>query len=288
MAYAFGTRDGIDARRSTRATIRPSRRSRTTLGHFDPPRAASVGELARSPCRTTLARASRRRRARGSGDVNFLSLGPSPPRHRSSARHGFGQRDEYPIRPIELVANNHISPCFHIDSQQGAIREWPGRHWVISLCHLPRDRAATPRSVPRPGELRGLAAHHPQHLPLSISLSTPLPEDPHMKLTYARLVVPSLALTIALGLGACGRAQHVAGSLAGPGRVGVGPQIVAGCPSLIANDLNSAFNLILEQGMVAQFRSNRLRIETVGDIAEVPLGPAGACIAADVPNIEVI
>ncbi len=109
-----------------------------------------------------------------------------------------------------------------------------------------------------------------------------------MKLSYAKVVAPLLAAAAALGLGACGRAEHVTDAVSGPGRHGGRPQIVAGCPSLVSNNPNSAFNLLLETGSVPQFRANRLRIQTVGDFAELSLGAAGACIAADVPTMNVI
>lgn len=112
-----------------------------------------------------------------------------------------------------------------------------------------------------------------------------------MKLSTQKFVLPLLALTAALGLGACSRAQHVSDNLAGPGtsRTGAGTQVVAGCPTLIANDINTAFDFNVETGAVVQFRTgNRIRIETSGDAAEVSIATAGACAASDIPSINFI
>src|SRR5262249_37995049 len=128
-----------------------------------------------------------------------------------------------------------------------------------------------------------LAAHRPVS-----RLSPPRSrEDPHMKLTYAKVAAPILALAIALGIGACSRAQHVTGAITGPGRSGPGSQIVSGCPTLIANVPNSAFDCILDQGSVAQFRANRLRIDVIGDATEIQVLSMGSCIASDVPTINI-
>ncbi len=111
-----------------------------------------------------------------------------------------------------------------------------------------------------------------------------------MKKSYTHIVMPVLALAAALGLGACSRAQHVTDSVAGPGsaRTGAGTQVVAGCPTLIANTLNTAFNFNVETGAVVQFRSNRIRVETSGDAAEVSINAAGPCAASDIPSINFI
>jgi hypothetical protein len=108
-----------------------------------------------------------------------------------------------------------------------------------------------------------------------------------MKLSN-KFALPLFALTAALGLGACSRAQHVTDSITGPARAGAGTQVVAGCPTLIANDINTAFNFNVETGAVVQFRSNRIRIETVGDAAEVSVLAAGPCAASDIPSINFI
>ncbi len=110
-----------------------------------------------------------------------------------------------------------------------------------------------------------------------------------MKLITTKFALPLLALTAALGLGACSRAQHVTDSVAGPNRGGAGTQVVAGCPTLIANNINTAFDFNVETGAVVQFRAgNRIRIETVGDAAEVSIAAAGACAAADIPSINFV
>ena len=110
-----------------------------------------------------------------------------------------------------------------------------------------------------------------------------------MKLSTTKFALPLLALTAALGLGACSRAQHVTDNVAGPGRAGAGTQVVAGCPTLIANDINTAFNFNVESGAVVQFRAgNRIRIQTAGDAAEVSINAAGPCAASDIPSISFI
>src|SRR5262249_8327357 len=96
-----------------------------------------------------------------------------------------------------------------------------------------------------------------------------------------------LSLHDALPICACSRAQHVTGAITGPGRSGPGSQIVSGCPTLIANDPNSAFDCILDQGSVAQFRANRLRIDVIGDATEIQVLSMGSCIASDVPTINI-
>ena len=109
-----------------------------------------------------------------------------------------------------------------------------------------------------------------------------------MKRSYAKIAGPIVALAVALGLGACSRAQHVTGAVTAPGRNGPGTQINSGCPSLIANDPNSAFDVITESGTVAQFRSNRIRVDMIGDAAEIQLLAMGSCIATDIPTITVV
>ena len=113
-----------------------------------------------------------------------------------------------------------------------------------------------------------------------------------MNLSNSKLVLPvraALVLAMALSLGACSRAQHVTDNVAGPGRAGAGTQVVAGCPTLIANDINTAFNFNVESGAVVQFRAgNRIRIQTAGDAAEVSINAAGPCAASDIPSISFI
>ncbi len=110
-----------------------------------------------------------------------------------------------------------------------------------------------------------------------------------MKLPYARPATLLLALAAVAALGACSRAQHVTDALNGPGRTGAGTQGAAGCPTLVANDINTAFNFNTEFGAVASFRPGiRLRIETVGDAAEISMLACGQCAANDIPTINFI
>src|SRR5262245_65672615 len=68
---------------------------------------------------------------------------------------------------------------------------------------------------------------------------------------YAQKVLLSgLVALAAVALGACGRSEHVMRSVSGPGRSGVNPQVVSGCPTLNGNTLNSADAFTLETGSV--------------------------------------
>src|SRR5207302_3889736 len=91
----------------------------------------------------------------------------------------------------------------------------------------------------------------------------------------------------ALVIGGCSRSGHI-DSLSGPGRHGVGPQVVAGCPTLNENTLNTADPMIVETGAVPQFRSNRLRVDLTGDIAVPSIASMGSCAAADIPTITFV
>ena len=98
----------------------------------------------------------------------------------------------------------------------------------------------------------------------------------------------ALVAVAALGLGACSRSQHITDDIAGPGRHGAGTQVVAGCPTLTANTLNTADVFNTESGLVSKFKLGRLRIESIGDIAVPSILSMGACAAADIPTISVI
>ncbi len=109
-----------------------------------------------------------------------------------------------------------------------------------------------------------------------------------MKPSYPRIAVSLLALTFVIGLGACGRSQHVSDDIAGPGRHGAGTQVVAGCPTLVANTLATADAVNIESASVPQLRANRLRIMSIGDIAVPTIQSMGPCAAADIPTINFI
>jgi hypothetical protein len=93
---------------------------------------------------------------------------------------------------------------------------------------------------------------------------------------------------LALGLGACGREEHVSAPSARLSRSGTVPHIAAGCPTLTANTLNSASDFLLEFGAIVKFDSRRIRIETSGDIITPGIGLIGPCAAADVPTIRIV
>ena len=109
-----------------------------------------------------------------------------------------------------------------------------------------------------------------------------------MKPQYSRIATSLLTLALALVLGACGRSGHATSDLAGPGRHGAGTQVVAGCPTLVANTLATADAVNIESASVPQLRLNRLRIMSIGDIAVPTIQSMGPCAAADIPTINFI
>ena len=108
-----------------------------------------------------------------------------------------------------------------------------------------------------------------------------------MKPPYARIAASLLALT-ALGIGACSRSQHVTDDIAGPGRHGAGTQVVAGCPTLTGNTVNTADAFTVQSAFVPKNLPGRLRIEASGDIAVPTILSMGPCVAADIPTISII
>ncbi|MEQ1833392.1 MAG: hypothetical protein ABL977_10090 [Candidatus Eisenbacteria bacterium] len=95
-------------------------------------------------------------------------------------------------------------------------------------------------------------------------------------------------LALALSLGACSRAQRVTEPVSGIARDGAGTQVVAGCPTLVGNTLNTADAFTVEAGMIAGATTRRIRIETTGDIASPTIASMGACAAADIPSINFV
>ena len=110
-----------------------------------------------------------------------------------------------------------------------------------------------------------------------------------MTLSAKKFLVPTQAvivLGLALGLGACSRVQDLSSPTAG--RSGAGEQVVAGCPTLVGNTLNTADAFTTETGAVVSATANRIRIETVGDIVSPTMLSMGPCAAADIPSINFI
>lgn len=96
-------------------------------------------------------------------------------------------------------------------------------------------------------------------------------------------------LCLALSLGACSRSQQVTSPAASAGRNGAGQQVLAGCPTLVANTPATADDFIVETGAIPNYvPGGRLRIETSGDIAGGAVRAAGACAASDVPTINFV
>lgn len=109
-----------------------------------------------------------------------------------------------------------------------------------------------------------------------------------MKSILTKSVLPLVVLMAALGLGACGKAQKVT-EPASVGRGGAGTQVVAGCPTVVGNTFATAFDFNTEFGAVVQYRpGNRIRIESVGDLAEWSMDASGPCAASDIPSINYI
>lgn len=98
----------------------------------------------------------------------------------------------------------------------------------------------------------------------------------------------AIALGLALSLGACSRSQQITSPASVSGRDGAGQQAGGGCPTLTANSLGAADPFITEMAMCASFLPNRMRIETMGDIAGGLLSAAGPCAASDAPSINVL
>ncbi len=99
----------------------------------------------------------------------------------------------------------------------------------------------------------------------------------------------AVVLAMAVTLGACSRSQHVTDSVSGPVRVGSGENVVLGCPTLLANTLATASTFQAATGSAPRIDDRRLRIETPGDILDLPSVEAmGACMSTGVASIFAI
>ena len=121
---------------------------------------------------------------------------------------------------------------------------------------------------------------------------------------HARLTAPLLlsAVTLAFGLSACSRSQPVSDSLMGPVRAGAGGSMIGGagragdgdfaptvpCPQLIPSTIDAPVRFVPSSALVASFRSNRLRIDTSGEIAGPLLADMGPCATSESPTIQFI
>ncbi|MEQ1833655.1 MAG: hypothetical protein ABL977_11420 [Candidatus Eisenbacteria bacterium] len=107
----------------------------------------------------------------------------------------------------------------------------------------------------------------------------------HISLTLRAAVVLAMAVT----LGACSRSQSVSEAVSGPVRVGAGENVVLGCPTLIANTPAAPSVFTAVSASLPQLRSNRLRLEAVGDVADLPsLESMGDCMSSATPSIFVV
>jgi hypothetical protein len=98
----------------------------------------------------------------------------------------------------------------------------------------------------------------------------------------------AMALSLALSLGACSRSQQITSPGSSADRDGSGHQVLAGCPSLIANTPATASAFLAESAIAPFYLPGKLRVETMGDLATGQVGAMGPCIAADAPAINVL
>jgi hypothetical protein len=96
-------------------------------------------------------------------------------------------------------------------------------------------------------------------------------------------------LALALSLGACSRSQNASESLTGPAREGAGTRVVAGCPTVLPNTIDTPSVFATEMAAVVKFNTKLIRIESIGDIPAIPnMDAMGACATADVPSINFV
>jgi len=119
---------------------------------------------------------------------------------------------------------------------------------------------------------------------------------PTRKASYCFLA--TIAIVVALGLGACSRSQHVTDSLTGPrndGAVGFAsggkgrghkrpPPVGSPCESLAG----LGGTVVNATASIPQFRAGRLRIDVTGDVAAGTIGTTGSCAATANPAVGYI
>ena len=93
------------------------------------------------------------------------------------------------------------------------------------------------------------------------------------------------SLTLALGLGACSRSQHLSDSLAGPGRDHQAPLAAVPCPTIVAAPLDSAVQFVATSGLTASYTPRRIRMETMG-FSNPSLTDMGPCATDNNPTIK--
>ena len=93
------------------------------------------------------------------------------------------------------------------------------------------------------------------------------------------------SLTLALGLGACSRSQHLSDSLAGPGRDHQAPLAAVPCPTIVAAPLDSAVQFVATSGLTASYTPRRIRMETMG-FSNPSLTDMGPCATGNNPTIK--
>jgi hypothetical protein len=99
----------------------------------------------------------------------------------------------------------------------------------------------------------------------------------------------AVILAMAVTLGACSRSQNVSEAVSGPVRVGSGESVVAGCPTLLQNTPATASEFQAAVGSVPSLTSKRLRIETPGDILDLPsIDQMGPCMSTGTASMFVI
>lgn len=94
-------------------------------------------------------------------------------------------------------------------------------------------------------------------------------------------------LTLALGLGACSRSQHLSDSIVGPRGDHQAPFAAVPCPTLTPATMDSAVRFVATSGLTASYTPRRIRMETMGFMSP-SLTDMGPCALSPTPSIRFI
>ena len=94
-------------------------------------------------------------------------------------------------------------------------------------------------------------------------------------------------LTLALGLGACSRSQHLSDSIVGPRGDHQTPYAAVPCPTLIPATMDSAVKFVATSGLTASYTPRRIRMETMGFMTP-SLTDMGPCALGPTPSIRIV
>lgn len=94
-------------------------------------------------------------------------------------------------------------------------------------------------------------------------------------------------LTLALGLGACSRSQHLSDSIVGPRGEQQTPFAAVPCPTLIPATMDSAVRFVATSGLTASYTPRRIRMETMGFMTP-SLTDMGPCALGTTPSIRIV